>query len=75
MIWTKAQPKEVGYYWYRHSRDKHEPTIVRIVSEEQFGVQNGRDLYVRISDRIDDVNFVENYDGEWAGPIRKPFEP
>lgn len=67
--WTKQRPREAGYYWYRQTRDFHSAVILRIC-EEEFGPNV--DLFVRHGDGPDDTNFIENYPGEWAGPIPTP---
>lgn len=70
MKWTKRSPRRVGYFWFREN-DQQTPLIVRIC-EEEFGPNT--DLFVRHGNGPDDVNFIENYHGEWAGPIPMPEE-
>lgn len=69
--WTNDPPVRPGFYWYRETRDRHEPTVLEIAVEE-FG--GNVDLFIREGPGRDQVNFIENYDGEWAGPIPLPVE-
>jgi len=66
--WVNAPPRALGHYWYRGS-DQHEPEIVEICMED-FGPN--RDMFVRLGKGPEDFNFIENYDGQWAGPIPQP---
>jgi hypothetical protein len=72
LTWTRTKPRSVGWWWYRWSRDGHRPQIVEIV-EEEFGPNT--DLFIRTGPGQDDTAFIENWDGEWAGPLRIPSEP
>lgn len=58
---------EEGFYWYRDS-DQHRWSILEV-----FKRPNGWWLATDINDQST-WNSVENYQGEWVGPISKPKE-
>ena len=55
--WSKERPKEAGWYWYRNDS---EPCILNIDWSE---------LAERLYVNCDGDDVLENYDGEWQGPI------
>ena len=64
--WTDQQPTEYGFYWYRWS-DGHKPQIIEVFRDEMDGIDS-----VRLGESADDVSFLQNYDGQWCGPIPQP---
>jgi hypothetical protein len=63
LTWTKAQPTEAGWYWYRGEAHEADPFIVLVDELGQFQWPDGG---------FQEVTFVK---GEWAGPIEPPEEP
>jgi len=61
MKWTKDKPKVDGYYWYR---DKYtaKPKI------------HGYSAGIVYPIGINEEYYVEEFNGEWAGPIPLPRE-
>lgn len=67
--WNARKPKRPGWWWYRHSL-QHEAVVLHV-----FWDENDRTLSVRTGDYASQVNFLENFDGWWAGPLVEPEEP
>jgi hypothetical protein len=64
MTWTKDKPTVPGWYWYRNP---HGFVWVENIDEkdgELCAVSTAGVMYL-----------VENYPGEWAGPLPLPEEP
>ena len=59
LIWTKKQPTEAGWYWFRKDENHcMEPIHVRI------GI---RELECK-------WGYIDMQSGEWAGPIASPLD-
>lgn len=69
LVWSHLPPRSTGRYWYRE-KEETEAEIVKV-----YKVKGESELSVRYGPRKDDVNYVENYCGQWAGPIPVPKEP
>lgn len=64
MKFSKNIPSKEGFYWYRCSPE-HEPRVRELVfdpDDESLSVYEGHGEF----------NFIENYEGEWAGPLVPP---
>lgn len=60
--WSKRTPKRRGFYWHRDLVDGIEPYVVE--------VSKGRDGRQISSTGM----YIDNWDGEWYGPITPPSE-
>jgi len=71
MTWKKEQPNEPGWWWFRYS-DQHCPKVLEVFIDEADGCWS-----VRTGDGLFDMNFLDNYDGQWGwpGPLAEPQEP
>lgn len=67
--WTAVKPTKSGYYWYRSHAGASE-VIVRI-----YRLKSEPEYTIRFSPHKDDVNWLCNQPGHFAGPIRTPVEP
>jgi hypothetical protein len=66
-LYSSKSPSRVGFYWYRHSKS-HESTIIEIYKDE-----GDSSFSVRFGNYDDQTDFLENYNGEFAGPIERPI--
>jgi hypothetical protein len=60
--WTKRQPTEAGWYWFRGELHEADPFIVEVDDAGQFQWPDGGYQEVKLAK------------GEWAGPIEEPKE-
>lgn len=65
LTWTKVKPTVPGWYWLRAPKHGWRDSVVLL---ERDG--NDGELYMP----DDDSTFVNEIDGEWAGPIPMPKE-
>ena len=65
LVWTRAEPSESGYYWYRH-HVLAKPVIYDVAANGRFG-------FVQILDGS--AMEITNFKGWWAGPIPRPLPP
>lgn len=65
-VWSDEQPVAYGHYWFRWS-DSERAEIIEVFYDEGDGIDS-----VRLGRRADDVSFLENYRGQWCGPIPMP---
>jgi hypothetical protein len=64
MRWTNIKPTQEGWYWYR--------TVSRLgnhCAKIEFDENNKLHARIMCADY-----FIDNLDGEWAGPIPEPEE-
>ena len=66
-LYSSKPPYRVGFYWYRHSKTG-KSTIIEIYKDD-----GDKSYSVRFGDYDDQTNFLENFDGEFAGPIGRPI--
>ena len=68
MTWTREQPTQPGWYWWR-AKGQSQPLIARVFETNEGGLMvqfdNGHIEYVR---RL----VAEAKDLEWAGPLVEP---
>jgi len=63
MKWTKKQPTEPGYYWYKGYRE--DPVIVEI--------EQGYEILLQAYFGIEDCDELSPYlKGKWYGPLKAP---
>ena len=69
LVWTKEPPTVPGWYWYIQLPSSS-PCIVQLL-------YRGLDTYrLKASFAgIEDDEYVEDLEGQWAGPIPMPEEP
>jgi hypothetical protein len=71
--WSHLPPRSTGRYWYREDSEIDNPAdydILRI-----YKAKGENELSVRHGPGPDDVDYLANYHGQWAGPIPTPNEP
>lgn len=61
----QRRPYEHGWYWYRHT-DQHRWIVLEVWSDDGVWWCAPNKM------RRDDNNLIENFDGEWHGPLKPP---
>lgn len=62
--WTTEQPKREGWYWFRKS-NQHVWQILRVIIDPD-------DDTLSISWSDGGKDWIENWTGQWSGPIKEP---
>jgi len=68
MRWTKHQPTQNGWYWYRPTKDEKDDYGAPLDREQIVEIRNS---YSRFPSHEDQIQ-IEDLKGEWAGPIEAP---
>lgn len=67
MTWTTNKPTTPGWYWWRRNKDKN-------LTCHEIGYRHEHDGLWILS-LPDEYVRIDEYGGEWAGPIPEPEEP
>lgn len=66
--WSAEKPSKLGHYWFRRE-ERHTPEIVELYVDEEWNR-----THVKWGPYSEHTDFLENYNGQWCGPIPEPSE-